>query len=48
MPYDRTKKTNTTKGQGRDNPSSASSPSHPAGFIPPHGGYENLLAYLPT
>ena len=41
----RTKKTNSTKRAApRDNPSSVSSASYP-GFIPPHGGYENLLAY---
>jgi four helix bundle suffix protein len=45
MPEDRTKKTNATKRAApRDNPSPQSSPSHP-GFIPPHGGYEKLLAY---
>lgn len=41
----KTKKTRTTKrANARENPSSASSLSYP-GFIPPHGGYENLLAY---
>ena len=40
MPGDRTKKTQMTKKHS----SSESSSSYP-GFIPPHGGYENLLAY---
>jgi four helix bundle suffix protein len=45
MPDNRTKKTKATKRAApRDNPSPASSPPSP-GFIPPHGGYENLLAY---
>ena len=45
MPKDRTKKTNSTKrAPQRDNPSSPSSSSYP-GLIPPHGGYEKLLAY---
>ena len=44
MPEDRTKKTQTTKNASASHPSSASSPSYP-GFIPPHGGYEKLLAY---
>lgn len=35
-----------TTGEGAaGNSSPASSPSYPAGFIPPHGGYEDLLAY---
>lgn len=42
MPEDRTKKTRATKkGSDASSPSSVSYP----GFIPPHGGYENLLAY---
>lgn len=46
MPNDRTKKTNATKkAHQRGHTSSVSSSSYPAGFIPPHGGYENLLAY---
>lgn len=45
MPDNRTKKTNSTKrATPRDNPSPESSASYP-GFIPPHGGYEKLLAY---
>jgi four helix bundle suffix protein len=44
MPEDRTKKTKTTKKAGAGHPSPSSSPSSP-GFIPPHGGYEKLLAY---
>jgi four helix bundle suffix protein len=45
MPNDKTKKTNSTKKAGSSHSSSASSPSYPEGFIPPHGGYEKLLAY---
>jgi four helix bundle suffix protein len=44
MPDDRTKKTNATKKAGANNSSPSSSVSYP-GFIPPHGGYEQLLAY---
>lgn len=44
MPDDRTKKTNPTNKAEAGHTSSASSPSYP-GFIPPHGGYEKLLAY---
>lgn len=44
MPEDRTRKTKTTKKAGASHPSLASSSSSP-GFIPPHGGYEKLLAY---
>jgi four helix bundle suffix protein len=44
MPEDKTKKTKTTKTGKAGDPSSQSSPSYP-GFIPPHGGYEKLLAY---
>ena len=45
MPDNRTKKTNSTKrATPRDNPPPESSASYP-GFIPPHGGYEKLLAY---
>ena len=44
MPKDKAKKTNPTKEAAANHPSSASSPSYP-GFIPPHGGYEKLLAY---
>ncbi len=40
----RTKKTNATKKTGASHSSSPSSASSP-GFIPPHGGYESLLAY---
>lgn len=43
MPNDRTNKTRTTK-KAASHTSPLSSPSCP-GFIPPHGGYENLLAY---
>ncbi len=39
-----TKKTKTTGKGAAGNSSPASSPSYP-GFIPPHGGYEDLLAY---
>ncbi|KAF0178929.1 MAG: hypothetical protein FD161_1688 [Limisphaerales bacterium] len=44
MPDNRTKKTNATKKAAASHASSESSPSYP-GFIPPHGGYEKLLAY---
>lgn len=45
MPEDGTKKTYPTKrATPRENSSSPSSPSHPV-FIPPHGGYDDLLAY---
>jgi four helix bundle suffix protein len=44
MPEDRTNKTKATKKAGANHSSSPSSPSYP-GFIPPHGGYEDLLAY---
>jgi hypothetical protein len=45
MPDDRKNKTNSTKKAAASYSSSASCPSYPAGFIPPHGGYEDLLAY---
>ena len=45
MPADKTKKTNSTKKTGASHSSPQSSLSYPAGFIPPHGGYEQLLAY---
>jgi four helix bundle suffix protein len=44
MPENRTKRTISTKKVAANDPSPASSPSYP-GFIPPHGGYEQLLAY---
>lgn len=44
MPKDRTKKTKPTKQAAAGNASPQSSASYP-GFIPPHGGYEKLLAY---
>jgi four helix bundle suffix protein len=44
MPDDRTKETHTTKKRGANHSSSLSSASYP-GFIPPHGGYDNLIAY---
>ena len=45
MPNDRTKRTSSTKRAApRDSSSSRSSSSYP-GFIPPHGGYQKLLAY---
>src|SRR6186713_438303 len=44
MPDNRTKKTKTTEGAAAGNSPPESSKSYP-GFIPPHGGYENLLAY---
>jgi four helix bundle suffix protein len=45
MPDNRTKKTKPTKKVATDDPSPQSFPSYPQGFIPPHGGYEQLLAY---
>jgi len=46
MPDDRTKKTQVTKRAVlRANLPPPSSSSSPEGFIPPHGGYEKLLAY---
>jgi four helix bundle suffix protein len=45
MPDDRTKKTKPTKKVAANDSSPASSPSYPEGVIPPHGGYEKLLAY---
>jgi four helix bundle suffix protein len=44
MSEDRTKKTKATKQATTQDASSSSSPSYPR-FIPPHGGYEKLLAY---
>jgi hypothetical protein len=44
MPADKTKKTDPTKKAAPSHSSLSSSASYP-GFIPPHGGYENLLAY---
>jgi four helix bundle suffix protein len=43
MAEDRTNKTKKTPS--RKDASPVSSPSYPEGFIPPHGGYEQLLAY---
>jgi len=45
MPDDRTKKTKATKKLDASHPSSSSSAPYPEGFIPPHGGYEELLCY---
>ena len=42
MAADKTNRTKRTPSRGYSPPSS--SPLHP-GFIPPHGGYEKLLAY---
>jgi four helix bundle suffix protein len=44
MAADKTRKTNSTKKAAPSHPSSSSSTSYP-GFIPAHGGYEELLAY---
>jgi four helix bundle suffix protein len=44
MTGDKTNKTKATKKTEANHSSPASSPSYP-GFIPPHGGYEDLLAY---
>ena len=50
MPERRTKATPATKGPPRPSPSLKSLPSLPPsdgeGFIPPHGGYQELLSYL--
>jgi four helix bundle suffix protein len=45
MPNDRTKKTHSTKKASAGHTSPSSSASYQAGFIPPHGGYQDLLAY---
>jgi len=45
MPEERTKKTRMTKRAIARKDSSSASPSSSPGFIPPHGGYEQLLAY---
>ena len=37
--------TNKTKATDAPHPTHASHSSHEEGFIPPHGGYENLLSY---
>ena len=41
------KRTATDRPKATDthHPSPVSHPSHAEGFIPPHGGYENLLSY---
>ena len=38
-------KPNRTNKTQTPNPSPASQPSHEPGFIPPHGGYEDLLSF---
>ena len=38
-------KPDTTNKTKATNPSPASDPSHEQGFIPPHGGYEDLLSF---
>jgi len=45
MPDAKRNRTNKTQATNGPHPSPASHPSHPDGFIPPHGGYENLLSY---
>ncbi|HXP61183.1 MAG TPA: four helix bundle suffix domain-containing protein [Dongiaceae bacterium] len=45
MPEPKPNRTNTTKATDASHSSPQSHPSHPEGFIPPHGGYENLLSY---
>jgi len=45
MPERRRNATNETKATNASHPSPVSHPSHPDGFIPPHGGYENLFSY---
>src|SRR5438093_11345605 len=37
--------TNKPKATDASHPSHAAHPSQQEGFIPPHGGYENLLSY---
>ena len=38
-------RTNQTKATDDRHPSHESPPSHPGSFIPPHGGYEDLLSF---
>jgi hypothetical protein len=47
MPEPRTKVTKRTEGRSASPSleSHASLPANEEGFIPPHGGYEKLLAY---
>ena len=45
QPSHGTNETDSTNGR---HASHTSPPSHQAGFIPPHGGYENLLSYPKT
>jgi four helix bundle suffix protein len=46
MPESKPNRTDRTKTTGAKHPSPASQPSHaPEGFIPPHGGYEDLLSF---
>jgi four helix bundle suffix protein len=45
MQNDTTNKTKATPQSGSSHTSSPSSAFSPEGFIPPHGGYENLLTY---
>src|SRR5712671_3125080 len=47
MPEQKRNVTNKTKATDARHPSPVSHPSH-EGFIPPHGGYENLLSYPKT
>ena len=45
MPDRKRNATNKPKATDASHPSPASHSSHAEGFIPPHGGYENLLSY---
>ena len=47
MPEPKRNVTHKTKATNASHPSPQSHLSH-AGFIPPHGGYENLLSYPKT
>jgi four helix bundle suffix protein len=48
MPKPRKNATNGTNVTNESHSSPASHSSHSEGFIPPHGGYENLLSYPKT
>ena len=45
MPNPKKHGTNKTKATDVAHPSHESHPSHPESFIPPHGGYEDLLSF---
>ena len=44
-PKRKSNRTNKTKATDAAHPSPASPSSHEEGFIPPHGGYEQLLSF---